>query len=254
MSKQNVKSYFDVASENYQNKNYGESDKFLQYFFTQRLKKCVQGLDFEKRKILDIGAGTGALYNFLSENNNKLEYYATDISDGMLSKSRIPINQRFIGDAYNNTFNFEKVDYIYMLGVVTYIPEQELEKIFAYINNISHPETKLILTINHDKTIHRYAHNLLKPIMKLIALKDKVVSQKINIQYYEPNYFYSILQKYGFEIDRVDSLNQSIYPFNRLFPNIFCKLGNYLDSNLKEGKLKRFISSDLALRFNRIQL
>ena len=59
-----VAAYFDRISSGYSDR-YGDRNPFHSYFFRQRLTAATAPFAFDGKSVLDIGAGTGALYDEL---------------------------------------------------------------------------------------------------------------------------------------------------------------------------------------------
>ena len=59
-----VSTYFDRISSGYSSR-YSDRSAFHSYFFRQRLKAATDRFVFDGKRVLDIGAGTGALYDEL---------------------------------------------------------------------------------------------------------------------------------------------------------------------------------------------
>ena len=61
-----VKDFFDGHAPNYKQK-YTKQDTYYDYFFYERLAAATQNISFAQKSILDIGTGTGALYDYLCQ-------------------------------------------------------------------------------------------------------------------------------------------------------------------------------------------
>ncbi|MBK8563697.1 MAG: methyltransferase domain-containing protein [Saprospiraceae bacterium] len=99
-----VKNYFDSIASVYPSR-YFKKSRYHHYFFTQRIQDAIIEIDdFSGKSILDIGAGTGALYDVLKVKLQHFRYKAVDISPEMLSNSNIPIEDQIIGDVTSLNF------------------------------------------------------------------------------------------------------------------------------------------------------
>src|SRR5690606_17764645 len=103
-----------------------DKDRFLEYFFTERLDESTRGIQINGKRILDIGAGTGNLYDHLVQSDADVDYYALDISAEMLAQSSIPHERRFVGKVAEVELPVPEFDLIFMLGVTTYIGGDEI--------------------------------------------------------------------------------------------------------------------------------
>ena len=85
---QTIKNLFDSLSEDY-NKRKSSDRVFMNYFNSQRLKvACSSIRNFKNSSVLDLGAGTGFLYDHLKEKGFNTDLYVgVDISSKMLEKS-----------------------------------------------------------------------------------------------------------------------------------------------------------------------
>ena len=123
--------FFDSVSGTYKDK-YKERDPFHHYFFNERLEKAVRDLDLHDADVLDIGSGTGDLYDHLVRRFPAMRFHATDVSAGMLAQSTVPAGRKYHGHAYDHPFQVRSFDAVFMLGVTTYLTPEELEKNLAF--------------------------------------------------------------------------------------------------------------------------
>jgi len=110
-----VSSYFDEISPGY-SARYGDQNPFHSYFFRQRLKAATDGFVFDRKTVLDIGAGTGALYDELIRRCPMVDSFACDISPQMLAQSAIPPQRAFVGRVSEIALPRDSFDFIYSLG------------------------------------------------------------------------------------------------------------------------------------------
>jgi len=110
-----VSSYFDEISPGY-SARYGDQNPFHSYFFRQRLKAATDGFVFDRKTVLDIGAGTGALYDEMIRRCPTVDYFACDISPQMLAQSAIPPQRAFVGRVSEIALPRDSFDFIYSLG------------------------------------------------------------------------------------------------------------------------------------------
>lgn len=241
-----VRDFFDGHAPDYK-KKYGRKDKFYEYFFFERLEKASDSIDFKGMRILDIGAGTGPLYDYLVDNNlNTFESYeATDISKGMLDQSNVPDENRYPGDFLEIDFK-GNYDLIYMLGVSTYLSEQQMEIYVDKIRSLLAPHGCFVVTFTHLNSLDIRIRQLLTPIARLFAKDDKVISQSFKTKFYSDRRSRKFFAN-NFEIERVDGLNHTIFPISRIAPFVSIRIARLI-SKLREGILKRFLSSDLLYK------
>lgn len=241
-----VRDFFDGHAPDYK-KKYGRKDKFYEYFFFERLEKATASIDFKGKRILDIGAGTGPLYDYLIDNDlNTFESYeATDISKGMLDQSNVPEGNRYPGDFLEIDFK-GNYDLIFMLGVSTYLSEQQMKIYVDKIKSLLAPNGCFIVTFTHLNSLDIRIRQLLTPIARLFAKDDKVISQSFETKFYSNGKSQKLFSN-DFKIERVDGLNHTIFPVSRIAPSLSIRIARLI-SKLRESFLKRFLSSDLLFK------
>ena len=240
-----VRDFFDVVSGEYRDK-YKNRQVFHNYFFNQRLEQATEGLDFNNKKVLDIGAGTGNLFDYISAKNSSVDFYACDISPKMLEQSNIPASHRFVGKSYEIDFPTGNFDYIFMLGVTTYLDDDELEKNFDFIYRNLSDEGVAIITFTNRNALDTVSRTFAKNAIKLLKLKDKVISQSFKI------YPRTLKEVKGFRggkltVKTIKFLNQTIFPFSQAFPKMSVKLADKLKSKTENATLLSVFSSDFIV-------
>lgn len=234
-----VEKFFDSHAKDY-SKKYSRDDLFYEYFFYERLEKVTQDLDFSNKRILDIGAGTGALYDYLTNELSlkTIDYTATDISAGMLNQSNIPAEKRMVGDFDVLQFS-RNYDFIFMLGVTTYMDKEMISKTFDKINSLLSPEGRLIVTFTNKRSLDIFLRSLFRPIAKLFSGKNAILSQGFETYYYSESEVFKMVPN-GMETKKVVGLNHTFFPLSRLIPNISVRLAKKIDKTKKMA-----LSSDL---------
>lgn len=241
-----VRDFFDGHAPNYK-KKYDKRDIFYKYFFYERLIKATQGIDFEGKAILDIGAGTGPLYDYLLENglNNFSRYDATDISKGMLDQSAIPQKNQFEGDFLAIDFG-RKYDLIFMLGVSTYLSKQKMVDYLEKVQSLLSNGGIFVITFTHNNSLDIRIRNFLTPLFKAFVKTDKVLAQSFQTKFYSVNEACSLFES-PMLVSEIYGLNHTVFPVSRIAPGISTGIARRV-SKLQESKLKRLISSDLLMK------
>lgn len=184
----NIRHFFDQLAPSYAQK-YSSAQPFLHYFFSQRLKLATEGLDLSGKTILDIGAGNGALYDFLLQQFPDLDYYACDLSEAMLEESNIPEERRFVSEAQDIDWPVGTFDYIFGLGLTTYLSPGALDQLVDFCKEKMKPESRLILSFTNrsawEVRLRRWLHPL---VQKTVRRPDRVFSQSF------PTYSYRLGQ------------------------------------------------------------
>lgn len=239
-----VATFFDNHSSTYSSK-YGDNTKFYTYFFYERLNKSTQGFEFHNSRILDVGSGTGALYDYLLEKRHSIkEFVATDISTGMLEESNVPPKNKYIGELQDVQFDGKTFDYVFMLGVTTYLSPENTKQQLKKISNLLDEDGILIITYTNKHSIDIIIRNLLSPIARFFSSKNRIISQSFSTFYYGPE-FKKLLPK-NLELIQKFGLNHTVFPFSRLLPGLSVWLARKIHV-LKESKIKYFLSSDILI-------
>lgn len=244
-----VRDFFDVVSEEYREK-YEKRQIFHNYFFNQRLEQATEGLDFRDKIILDIGAGTGNLYDYIFAKDDSINFYACDISAKMLEQSNIPPENRFVGKCYEIDFPEKKFDYIFMLGVTTYLNSEEMEKTAEFIYRNLADDGLAIITFTNRQGFDTITRTLSKNIIKLFKLKNKVISQSFRIYTYALNQVKSLYQG-KLRTSEVRFINQTIFPFCYVLPKLSVTLAQRLAGKLKNKQIAARLSSDFIVFYKK---
>jgi ubiquinone/menaquinone biosynthesis C-methylase UbiE len=244
-----VRDFFDVVSEEYREK-YEKRRIFHNYFFNQRLEQATGGLDFGGKTVLDIGAGTGNLYDYILAKNASVDFYACDISAKMLEQSNIPAEKRFVGKCYEIDFPVKKFDYIFMLGVTTYLAADEMKKTAEFVYRHLADDGLAIITFTNRQGFDTMSRTLSKNIIKLFKLKNKVISQSFRIYTYAPNQVES-LHDGKLRMKEVRFINQTIFPFCYVFPKLSVNLAQKLGSKIKNKPVASRLSSDFIVFYKK---
>jgi SAM-dependent methyltransferase len=209
-----VGSYFDEISETYRDR-YGAKNPFHEHFFRERLRAATDRLDFENKTVLDVGAGTGPLYDQIAQATG-LNYYACDISANMLAQSAIPHGRAFVGKASETNFPVELFDYIFLLGVTTYQTPDELNETFRFMARRLAEGGAAVLSFTNRASIDHAVRSALKLAKPL--LKRGVFGQDFATYTYRLSQIEQLARQHGFIILRTIYHNQAVTPFNTLFP------------------------------------
>lgn len=243
---QQAAQFFDRVSGSYRDK-YGTGSAFHHYFFNERLEKAVQGLDLAGKDVLDIGAGTGNLYDHLLERFPTMRFHATDVSTGMLAQSHIPERQRFVGPAYEHDLSTRRFDAIFMLGVTTYMDAEELERNMAFIAQSLAPGGTAVITFTNKHGLDTMMRILLRSPLRLFGSRDKVLSSGLRTHTYSLAQANVVLRNH-LHVKRWDVLNHTVFPLNLLLPGLSLRLAKHLAARTGTPAWLRFLSSDLMVR------
>ncbi|MCC7502544.1 MAG: class I SAM-dependent methyltransferase [Flavobacteriales bacterium] len=238
--------FFDRTSGNYREK-YTRSSPFHHYYFNERLDKATRGLELSDKNVLDIGSGTGNLYDHLLPRFPGVRFFATDVSAGMLSQSLVPEADRFVGSAYDHQFAQRTFDAVFMLGVTTYMDAAELERNLAFIARSLNLGGQAIITFTHSGGLDTWMRWLLKLPLRLFGSRDKVLSSGVRTRTYGVDEANKALASH-LKIDRLEFHNHTVFPFGLLLPGLSIALAHRIDRLSTTNPLHRLLSSDIIVR------
>jgi SAM-dependent methyltransferase len=242
-----AKDFFNTISGDYK-KKYKPENAFHHYFFNERLAKATKNFILNHKKILDVGAGTGDLYDHVTSNFGETRYVATDVAAGMLENSLIPVENRFLGVIPNIVLPYDDFDNVFMLGVSTYLTKAEMsEHLRFFANNIKPEDGRIAITFTNKYSFDNLFRTLLKPLVKRLKNKETVLSQEILIQKYTLTEVNTMLTNAGFELQKTEWLNHTIFPINLLFKKLSVKVALWIDG-FSNNVLLSLFSSDFMVK------
>ncbi|MEQ9231919.1 MAG: class I SAM-dependent methyltransferase [Cyclobacteriaceae bacterium] len=246
MSSVLVKDFFDGHAEEYKTK-YSRGNKFYEYFFFERLDEATKGIDFKQKAILDVGSGTGPLFDYLHEigQSDFSKFVATDISEQMLNQSNVPVENRFAGNFAELEFD-SKFDLIFMLGVTTYLSPADLKAYFKKVESLLVPGGQFIVTFTNQRSLDIWMRGLLSPLRKLMAGKNRVLAQDFDTWYYTKKEALNHLPQ-GMTSEQIIGINHTIFPFSRLLSSISISIAKRI-YGWKDTGFKLWLSSDFLIR------
>ncbi len=241
-----VRAYFDRIAGSYRDR-YGPQNPFHSYFFGERLKAATEGLDFKNKSVLDIGAGTGSLYDYLVHHPG-VDYYACDISSEMLAQSAIPAERTFAGKVTDIRFPREAFDYIFVLGVTTYQTPQELTETLRFIRERLAPRGVAILSFTNRSSLDYASRRVLRVARPLI--RHGVLAQSFATHAYRLINVVEMAAEHDLRLQRTVYLNQTVSPFNRLLPHPSVSVARWLGRKCIASLLP-FCSADFLIFLHR---
>jgi len=238
-----VSTYFDEISRGY-SERYGDRNPFHSYFFRQRLKAATDRFVFDGKRVLDIGAGTGALYDELIRRCPTVDYFACDISPQMLAQSAIPPDRAFVGRVSEISFPRDSFDFIYSLGVTTYQDPAELAANWRFIADRLAPGGTAIVSFTNRAAIDHVVRSVLRIAKPII--KRGVFGQSFATFAYRPAEIADMARAVGLRIGQVTFLNQTVSPFNTLMPKPSVVLARAIERGAPAAMLP-FLSADFVV-------
>ena len=212
-----VRRFFDALAPTYRDR-YGKTQPFLAYFHRQRLEEATRPFSFTGKRVLDIGAGTGQLYEFLLEKEPAIDYYACDLSVEMKKHSRVPPERYFVGQATALHFPADDFDLVFVLGVTTYLSRSENDRLLQWIVAHLRPGGQAVLSFTHRRSLDYQLRRLFRAFGW--GRKDGrslLLGQRFPISAFSLPEARTLMND-QFQVEQVAWLNQTIFPFNRLFP------------------------------------
>lgn len=244
-----VSGFFNEIADTYRSK-YTDLDPFHDYFFNERLEAAVEGLEFKNKTILDIGAGTGNLFDRIEDIEPNPDYYACDIAGMMLEQSRIPAERRFEGACYDVEFPVKEFHHIFMLGVTTYLDKQELEKTLRFIVDSLTADGTAIITFTNDDSLDWKFRKIAKKIIRIVGSRKKVLSQDFQIFPLDQE---DVGAAFGNMAEIVETkwLNHTVFPLNRLLKKTSISLAKMIHDRVKSETILNRFSSDFMVVIKR---
>lgn len=245
MHNENVRGFFDKIAADYASR-YTNKRPFLNFFHRQRIETALCEVEIEGKKIWDLGAGTAVLSHFLAEEANRFDYFASDISEKMFEVSGLSSQSYFVGKASEAPAYFTDFDLVFLLGVTTYMKEEELQSLFGKLLPERMSEgSKLVVTFTHAGSLDFQLRKRIKFVLRKVLPPDSVVSQTFKVNAYSVEEASTLVQE-NFIVNKVVYLNPTIPFLNRLFPRLGVRMGRIL-SDRKDNFLKRFLASDFQI-------
>ena len=166
---------------------------------------------------------------------------------GIPKKSR-----RVIENNLEELLKDEKYDYIFMLGVTTYLSREQLDSYIKQIKICSKNGTKIIISYTLKNHIHVkwrkfltvLSRTILKPFLKR---KKLLINSGIQMTLYKPQDCLNIsknLKVYDYNFQNI-----FLPPFDRIFPRVLLFSIDKVANRLMGQNLIRFLGSDLSVKY-----
>lgn len=242
---QSVAEFFDGIAKEYSHR-YGDADSFHSYFFNERLAEAINLLPPGSKTALDIGAGTGQLYDRLIAAEPELDYYAIDIAEGMLNESRIPPERRFVGEFGKVELPVSRFDLIFLLGVTTYIDDEALRRMIEALEPSLSEDGRVIVTFTNRRSADWAMRRMFRILPRSMFGRNYVLTQDFNIYTRSLGDVRRLIAGL-FVVEEIRWLNHTIFPFNRIFKSGSVKVAKWLHGRLSKNGSGGILSSDLLL-------
>ncbi|MEM1359490.1 MAG: methyltransferase [Bacteroidota bacterium] len=146
---QKVAAFFDRIARRYRQRNNATTQ-----YFSKRLQLALQQLPHPNDSILDIGCGTGLLYDALRQNSLASHYTGIDLSQRMLDHSQIPEQQAYHGSLRSFLDrNTQQFDVIYALGFTTYLSKSDIAQFYQDLQSLAAPNGRIIISYTNRDSL-----------------------------------------------------------------------------------------------------
>jgi SAM-dependent methyltransferase len=240
---QAVKTFFDDIADTYRERH-TQSDPLLKNHFEERIAAVTEGFDFETQRVLDIGAGTGSLYDYLRENCRRFDYSGCDISARMLATSNIPQERQFVGTIENPAFQGARFDFIFMLGLTTYLPKGALSAHLDFAHAHLAEGGRVIVSFTNGNSLDMRLRHLLRFVFQIFRHRHRVISQPFSIFPFHQKDAAAFAEKHGFAVEKTAWINRTVFPFARLAPRFSVRLARFFR---RKNVLPKLLATDFIL-------
>lgn len=223
---QAVKAFFDTIADTYRDR-YTRSDRILRHLFEERLQAVTEGIVFDGAKVLDIGAGAGSLYDYFQKNCQNVNYQACDISGRMLEQSDIPQAQRHVGTVMDGIYSGQSFDYIFLLGLSTYLEPTSLQAHLEFIRTHLSKEGLAIISFTNRRSLDLKLRVRLRFIFQWFRAERSVLSQRFHIMAYRQEEAVCLAKAHHLYPSRIKWINRMAFPLTRLAPDLSIYLAAY---------------------------
>lgn len=221
-----VKKFFDQIAITY-SARYDNQQPYHAYLFQERLAKATKALSLDGKKILDIGAGTGPLYDYLKASGKHFIYHACDISEQMLQQSNIPKKNYEACSFEESSYSRQQYDYIFALGLTSYLTPNTLQLYLNLTGSCLCSGGKAIISFTNKKGMEWHFYKAFRPIAKWFGLNDKLIGQVFSTHAYHPTEINDRLPQ-NLRTKEIRWLSPSIPVLSRMLPSIGIPLAKKL--------------------------
>lgn len=173
-----VAAFFDAIAHDYA-RRYDEERPFLRYMHEERLRFVLEACDWRGCSVLDVGAGTGALYDALAARDAGSGYFACDVSAAMLAQSRIPSTQRFVGPVEEAPLGDRRFDRVVCLGVTTYMERASLDAFFDVVARVLSDDGIAFVTFTHAGSVDARVRRRVQGALSHIPFAARLVEGRV---------------------------------------------------------------------------
>jgi cyclopropane fatty-acyl-phospholipid synthase-like methyltransferase len=163
----------------------------------------------------------------------------------MLAASRIPADRQFVGTLADVVLSASQFDYIFLLGVTTYIGDEDLTDTLITVHELLAPEGRAIVTFTNRTSADWMMRRMIRKIPGIRRRKQFVLAQEF------PTYARSMTEieriiSELFSIERSVGLNHTVFPFNQLLKRPSVRIAKRIHRS-RNGAEKLLLSSDILV-------
>lgn len=261
--KEKTMEYYDKIAKDYDETN--EKNTGMDYSGNHYRRKIAEEIisKLQVGTVLDAGCGTGHLLAYLKSLG--FACAGCDFSDGMLIEAKktlgdVPLVKTSLDDL--SAFKDQEFDYVFCMGVLPYIPEEQEAKCYSEINRVladggtlvTAHENELFDIFTFNKYTLRFFRQNIYPMLDQEVSEEKLEKKLASLIKYpkkpinknlkksgrdyiftkpeNPLTYPEKLKKYGF-----DSIKNRFYHFHAL-PPLICNESEFLLDISREMELK----------------
>ncbi|MAG52820.1 MAG: hypothetical protein CMH62_02560 [Nanoarchaeota archaeon] len=150
-------------------------------FHRLRVKTMTNMIKGSNMKILDIGCGTGILFEHFNKNNNKV--VGVDISKWCISKANEHAenigleHELYVGDAFNLKFQNSKFDFIILSGVMEHL-RGDLNVVVWKIRNLLKKDGKVLVSLPSYHPLNPLSYEIVYDFFRKVLSGRKDIEEE----------------------------------------------------------------------------
>jgi len=248
----NIVRFFDRLAPEYERRLKGKRHSYHRHFHRQRVEAALEDLHLDGKAILDVGAGTGLLYEHLCRRFHSFEYLACDCSSEMLLRSAIPPDRRILGSVQDLPAEAGPFDCAFILGVSTYNTKEVFGNLLAETARRLRPRGLAVVSFTHRRSLDQGLRRLARPLARFLpSSAPRTLVQSFPLSTYTPSEARALAPP-ALQPRTLRWLNQTLSPFNLLLPGLSIRLGKQLRRRLQaHPQLLGWFSADFLLVFEK---
>lgn len=180
-----VTAFFNQLASDY-GRRYTQRYPYLAFHFRERMRWVLDTLAVDQRALLDVGCGTGALYDEIVRRGLTVDYYGLDPARAMLDAGHIPPERRRACRLEEAALAPASVDVIIGLGLTTYQSREELRQWLREAARVLRGGGQLALSFTHAGSLEVRWRRRLKNLWRRRSKSSTVLTAPFPTQAYRP--------------------------------------------------------------------